>query len=450
MIFGTIPVFSAFTQLYKNAVTFYRSTSPQHTVTLLPMKRVLLLICTLTFAAMAQPVRTLGELTAKDSAAKTLTIKPDTGEPVTVKIDETTVFMRVPPGETSLAKAAKIKGDDLAVGDRVLATGSAPAARVIVMTKGDLQQKQAAETAEWQKRGTNGTVTSVDPASKQLTVKRRAMGTETTLTVSTNEKTQYRRYAPDSVKFNQAKASNLGEIKTGDQVRILAVKPAEDGKLDAEVIVSGTFRNVAGTVISTDVAANEITIKDLESKKPLIVKVNADSALHKMPPMMAQMLAARANGAASGATAQGGMPGQRPAGAGGQGSGGGPATGGPGGPPAGGPGMGSAGMGAPGGARGPGGPGMGGLGGPGGPGGSGGMRGGGDIQQMLERMPAFQISELKPGDALIVNSTAGTDPSRVTAISLLAGVEPLLTAPTPQGDRRLSGAWNMGDMSSMQ
>jgi hypothetical protein len=61
---------------------------------------------------------------------------------------------------------------------------------------------------------------------------------------------------------------------------------------------------------------------------------------------------------------------------------------------------------------------------------------------MIERMPAVQLSELKPGDAIIVASTAGADPSTATAITVLAGVEPLLTAPRQQEGRALGGAWN--------
>ena len=64
-----------------------------------------------------------------------------------------------------------------------------------------------------------------------------------------------------------------------------------------------------------------------------------------------------------------------------------------------------------------------------------------DLGQMLERMPALNLSELKAGDAVIVASTVGSDTSKATAIAVLAGVEPLLTGPA--SDRRLSGPWNM-------
>jgi hypothetical protein len=69
---------------------------------------------------------------------------------------------------------------------------------------------------------------------------------------------------------------------------------------------------------------------------------------------------------------------------------------------------------------------------------------GGDMQQMLEHMPAIKLADLKPGDAIIVSSTEGADPGQVTAITLVAGVEPILTA-APAGSQRarMLGSWNL-------
>ena len=77
----------------------------------------------------------------------------------------------------------------------------------------------------------------------------------------------------------------------------------------------------------------------------------------------------------------------------------------------------------------------------GGPGAGGGR--GGDISQMLDNLPALPISELKPGDAIMVSTTQGTEAGRVTAIMLLAGVEPLLTA-SPTATRDIMSGWNLG------
>ena len=54
------------------------------------------------------------------------------------------------------------------------------------------------------------------------------------------------------------------------------------------------------------------------------------------------------------------------------------------------------------------------------------------MEQMIERQPVIDLTELKPGDALIIASTAGVDPGKITAITLLAGVEPILTS-APKG-----------------
>jgi len=78
------------------------------------------------------------------------------------------------------------------------------------------------------------------------------------------------------------------------------------------------------------------------------------------------------------------------------------------------------------------------------PAGAGAGRGGnGDVGQMLDRLPALTIAELKPGDALMVSTTQGSDPGRVSAIMLLAGVEPLLTA-SPSATRDIMSGWNLG------
>lgn len=63
-------------------------------------------------------------------------------------------------------------------------------------------------------------------------------------------------------------------------------------------------------------------------------------------------------------------------------------------------------------------------GGPPGPGG--GIRGGANIQELLDRLPTISIAELKVGDTIIVSSTKGADPSRLTAISLISGADTLL------------------------
>lgn len=381
--------------------------------------------------AAAQTARTnvVGAVQAVDSASGKITLHTDDGKTVIITPHPSAKFLRLPPGE-KLANATPITAADIGPGDRLLARGelsddktALAASTLVIMTKADIAKKQQADQAEWQKRGVGGLVTAVDAAAGEVTIKTRSAEGTKPLVIATNDKTIVSRYAPDSVKFADAKPGKIADIKVGDQVRALGTKSDDGAHYAAEELVSGTFRNVAATIISIDPAAQIMKVTDLATKKPLLVHINSDSTMRKLPEMVAKMIAMRTSGAGGAPGAAGASwQGQRPQGA-----------------PAGGAG------------------GPGGTGGPGGPGASGapgGMRGGrnGDLQQMLERMPAMKLEDLKPGDAIIVSSTEGKDPSQVTAITLVAGVEPILSA-APGGAQRamMLGSWNLDmNMGGMQ
>jgi Cu/Ag efflux protein CusF len=361
-------------------------------------------------AAQPQATSTMGVVTKTDPAAREIVLKTDAGAEITVSIQATANFRRVAPGETDLRNASTIAITDISAGDRVLARGrpsadqkSVAATLIVVMSKSDIANKQAQERADWDKRGVIGVVTAV--GGDQIAINARGPGGNKPLIVVPAKDAVIRRYVPDSVKFADAKPSKIEDIKTGDQVRARGDKSEDGGKMTADEIVSGSFRTIAATVNSIDASENIMRVTNLEGKKPVVVKINPDTVLRKLPPQMAQMLAAR----------------NRPPGDGGA-SAAAPAS------PA-----------ENGGRGGPGGRGEG-RGGFGGEGRGGGGRGG-DLQQMLERTPKITLADLKPGDAIIVSSTEGTAPNEITAITLVAGVEPILTAPGRK-DMAL-GSWSL-------
>jgi hypothetical protein len=63
---------------------------------------------------------------------------------------------------------------------------------------------------------------------------------------------------------------------------------------------------------------------------------------------------------------------------------------------------------------------------------------------MLEHIPVVQLADLKPGDALIISSTAGAEADKITAITILAGVEPILTSAPKGRQGMVLGNWNLG------
>jgi hypothetical protein len=342
------------------------------------------------FAQTAPKARLMGEITSLDAAKKELTIKADDATSTTVQFNDATKFLRVPPGEKDLTKATAVAVGEVGTGDRALVLGGSPATRVIVMTKADIAKKHEADRAEWQRRGIAGTVTAVDADKKEISVSTRTAEGQKTVVVETAGEVNFRRYSQDSIRFSDAKPSSLAELKKDDQLRLLGEKNGDGTRWKAEEVVFGTFRTISGTINNVNAAAGEITIKDLDTKKPVVVKIGQETSTKKLPAMLAEMIAARLRSQQPGAQ-QSARPAAAPAGAG-----------------------------------------------PGGPGG--GRRGNMDFHDMIERLPAFNIAELKNGDAIILSSTASADPSKVTAITVVAGVEPLLTA-APQ--RQIGGALSL-------
>jgi len=356
----------------------------------------------------------IGEVKTIDATAKQITIKTDAGTTVTATVSDKTSYKRLAPGETTLTNAADITLADVGEGDRVMARGTVdvehktvPVLQLIVMTKGDLAKKQEAERAEWRRRGIVGVISSLKPDSKEITISHRAMGGTQAVVMQVSDKTEMRRYAPDSIKFADAKPSDFGELKVGDQLRALGDRTEDPLRFTPQKIVSGSFRTVGGVVTEVDPATGEIKIKELEKKTPLTIVVKKEAVLRRFPP-------------ASEMGAMMGGFGRRPDGAGGPGG------------PAPQPGQG---QGQPQGQaaarpQGAGGPGA------GGPGGNGPRAGGGgfNINDMLERLPIISIADVKVGDTIIVSSTQGVDPTRLTAISLVTGADTLLAmlAPRPQ------------------
>ncbi len=364
--------------------------------------------------------RYLGTITA--IAGDTLTVKTDAGETHQVQIPASASLKRIAPGQKDLSTAETIQFKDLATGDRVLvkldpdATGTTPQALQIVAVKqADVAMKQQKDREEWQRNGVGGLVKSVDAAANVVTLTSGAGPTAKTVTVHIAPNTMLKRYAPGSVRFDEAQPAPLSAIQTGDQLRARGQKNPEGTEIQAEEVVSGSFRNISGTVTSIDAAASTLTVKDLITKKSVTIHAGAETQMKRLPDMMARMIAARLKGTTSaradaGAAAGAGSAGAQPqngsggpqqrawSGAAGAGSGTGQWQG-----------------------RAPG-------------------NGGGDMQQVLNRAPAIQLGDLQKGEAVMIVSTQGA--TDVTAITLLAGVEPLLEAPAASQD--LLSNWSMG------
>jgi len=347
-------------------------------------------------------VRNVGAV--KSISGNSLILKTDAGPDITISVPDGTRIVRMAAGQTDIKSAPSITLAEVQVGDRMLlrgrsgANGTIEATTLVVMKQADLAQKQQHDREDWQKRGTGGIVSAMDAAAGTFTV---SVTPTLSVVVKTSKDTSFLRYSPNSVKFADAQKGTIDQIKTGDQLRARGNRSADGKELTAEEVISGTFRNIAGTISSIDAANNTISVKDLLAKKSVVIKFNSDSQLRKLAPQMAQRLAfflksgAQAGSPAGGQTSASGTPAAGPE---------------PGGRPQG--------------SRPTGGP---------------------DFQQMLSRIPSVTLADLQKEDAVMVVATQGTTGSEVTAITLLGGVEPILTAsPNGMGAAALFSGWNLG------
>jgi hypothetical protein len=353
-------------------------------------------------------VRVVG--TVQSISGKSLTVISDSGSPCNVLVEDATKFLQIEPGKTDLKEATPFTFVDLQQGDRVLVRGvladdgkTIHAASLVAVKKAALAEKQAKDRAEWQ-RGVGGLVKSVEPSASTISVTTNALAAKKEVVVHFTKDTIFRRYAPDSTRFDAAKLAPLADIQAGDQLRARGTRTEGTADFNASEIVSGSFRSIAGTVISSDASNNILLVQDIVSKTAVTLKINPESQMRKLPPQFAEGLAARLRNQSAGVgqsqTPAQTSPAQQPLEPPQQ-----AAT----------------------------------------PGSAQGQRGaGGDFQQMIARMPAANLSDLQKGEAVMVVTTQGNGTDPLTVITLLGGVEPILRS-SPKGSQdMILSPWSLG------
>jgi hypothetical protein len=357
-------------------------------------------------ASPASAVKPIG--TIKAISGNTVTLTTDSGSTLSIVIQDSTRMVRTLPGKKDLQGATPAQLHDLLVGDRIIVARGTPsddgksvtAAVVYIMAGTDIAARQQQEREDWRKRGIGGTVKSTDPANGTVTVTVSSFRGNKDILVHVSKSTIIRRWPAGSANYDDAKPGTLDQIQPDDQLRARGNKNADGSELDAEEIVSGKFRNVAGPVVSTDAANNSVIVQDVFSKSQVTLKLTSDSQLRNLPPMLAQRIAQRfkassqggANGAAPAQNAEPTPTGGTPTGAG-----------------------------------------------------TGARAGGSDFQQLLDRMPAVTLADLQKGTVVMAVATEGSASVQPTAITLLTGVDAILTAaPDSKGAAMLLSPWNIG------
>ncbi len=356
---------------------------------------------TATSASPAPSQRILGSVTAVSGDSVTVHQEGASGGDVTVSITPQTRMVRTLPGATTLKGATPLALSDLAVGDRVLirptpqGDAAHPSAAVLIaMKQADLAQAHEQQAADWQRNGVAGIVQNVDAGSGTITLRPEGGAAggagAPPVTIQTSASTDIRRYAPDSTSFADTHKAAFADIHPGDQIRARGAKDADGHVIEATEVVAGSFQNIAGTVVSSDASTGTLVLTDLATKKPVTLHLGTSAQLRRLPPEIAERMARRQD-AAAGQGAEGHGSAAPPAGE------------------------------------------------------QGAQHHGhaGDMAGMLQRAPVITLADLKKGDAVMVVASGPNAPQRV-ALTVVAGVEPLLQAPPSASAGLFSASWNLG------
>ncbi len=267
-----------------------------------------------------------------------------------------------------------------------------PAITLYITKQAELAQHQQKTREEWRTQSVTGVVKAIDSDDKKISIAVRGVaGPPRDVTLDVAGSVDYLRTDPETLKYEP---STLKAVKVGDQVRVLGDKNADQTQIKVEAIAFGSIRTIPVQIKSIDTTTGVIAATDLASKKPIAITVRPETTLKRLDDTTALMLARRLNPSFQGEGRQG------PAG---QGQGRGPGEG----------------------------------------------RGrGGDPSRILEAQPSIQLADLKPGEPIVVTGAPARDMSGLTAMTLVAGVDPILRAAPQNGPDPLGGNWNFGDVAA--
>jgi hypothetical protein len=241
-----------------------------------------------------------------------------------------------------------------------------PALEFYVMSKGDIAEKRERERAEWRQRGIAGTISALNSEAKEISLDARTPEGLKPVVIAAKAETRFRRYAPDSVRFSDARTGSFADLKVGDQLRALGTKSTDGSRFTPEEIVTGSFQTIGGPVTEVNVEKREIKIKDLQSNQPVTIVVSKDSKMRRLTPELLAVLVPPKSGTPAASTPAAPQPNISS------------------------------------------------------------PKGTGDLQEMFDLLPTLTIQELKPGESVLISSTKGSEASRVTAIAIVSGVGSLL------------------------
>src|SRR5262245_24488598 len=328
----------------------------------------------------SQPGRSIGVVVAIDAAAKRITLKTDGGPEIGIEFQDTTRFLRVAPGSQDLSGATRITLSDMSAGDRILARGRSDNEAHSFIADTIIVMSKA-------------DLTKKQEAERADWERRGIGGVITVVDAASREVT----IGVGDLKSSKSVVLQLpSEVKlrryAADSIRFSDARPIgmEGLRIGDQVKARGTRKDDAHFLVEELVSGSfrdfAATIVAVDGQQGTMQVMDLAAKNHIEARVLPASLLRRLSPEVIQILAT------RIAGS---------------------------------------------------SGGSKESNSGRDLQSMLEASPSLSLAELKAGDAVVISGTSGDDPSKLTAITVLAGIEPLLK-PSSRGARTPDiGAWNL-------
>lgn len=252
---------------------------------------------TINFSARIQQ-NLIGEVVSVDSAGGKIVVLTEAKTSVSASFNDKTAFKRVLPGQTSLANAEQIKITDIKPGDRVLipggiTEGQTPVRQIIVMARQAINSKREEEAEKRRARTINGRIVAVNAEKKEITIQSRGRGAAETLTIAASGNVKMLRYAPDSLKTNDAVAGSFTDLRVGDQIRVIGDRSSDGTRVTAEEIISGSVTRAVGSITEINSARGEVVVKNIQTGQLMTIAIGKNTTLRRITPEVAETLKQR-------------------------------------------------------------------------------------------------------------------------------------------------------------
>ncbi|MBS1856482.1 MAG: hypothetical protein JST11_14030 [Acidobacteria bacterium] len=250
-------------------------------------------------AVAAAAERYVGTVAKVETSPPSLLIQLDGGGQKWVAVPPETPVLRIAPGEKDLSRATKLAFGDVRAGDRILARAEGEpgiAGQILMLSQGDLAQKQQAEREDWKRRGISGKVISVNSEAGEIAITTATREGAAAVVIQTGGATELRRYRSDSARFGDARPATIRDIRDGDQLQAVGERSPDGRTLRAEKIVSGSFHNFTARIETVNAAEQALLVRTSPGDPPVAVKIAPGSILRRLSAEAASQLAGQKRG----------------------------------------------------------------------------------------------------------------------------------------------------------